>query len=113
MLESYQDTIVAGLVKKGYTVGLAGTGKVIVNHPNQVSAVIALTAYKMGEEDIVITKVYEELSAVLTDMKGYFYSIIVSEAGNTTWAGSNIYLQPSKKVPQLPPSTDTKKTKLN
>lgn len=113
MLESYQDTIVAALIKKGYTVGLTSSDKVILNHENQVSAVIALTLYKMRDEDIIISKVYEELGDILIGMKAYFYSIIVSESNNATWTGSNIFLPSSKKVPQLPSGTDTKKTKLN
>lgn len=113
MLESYQDHIVAGMIKKGYTVGLASTGKVAVNLDNQVSAVLALTVYKLSEEDIPITKVYEDLGFILTEMKGYFYSIIIAETNNSTWAGSNIFLQP-KKPQLLPSNTDsTKKSKLN
>jgi len=46
LLESYQDRIVAGLIKRGYTVGEASDGKVAVNHEKQVSALIALTLYK-------------------------------------------------------------------
>lgn len=108
MLESYQDTIVAELIKKGYTVGLAGVGKVSVNKPNQVSAVIALTVYKMGEENILITKVYEEVSTILTDIKIYAFSLIISESSNATWAGSNIYIQVPQKISQLPPIDDKK-----
>lgn len=115
MLESYQDQIVAGLIKRGYTVGLASSGNVVINHENQVSAVLSLTLYKLSEIDIAISKVYEDLGFVLTDMKGYFYSIIIAETNNSTWAGSNIFMQPKKTVPQLlPAATDsTKKSKLN
>lgn len=114
MLESYQDQIVAGLIKKGYTVGLASAGTTVVNHENQVSAILAVTVYKLGEIDISITKVYEDIAFVLTDMKGYFYSVIIAETNNSTWAGSNIFMQPKKTPQLLPPAKDTtKKSKLN
>jgi hypothetical protein len=113
MLESYQDQIVAGLIKKGYTVGLASTGKAVVNHENQVSAILSLTVYKLAEEELPITKVYEDFAFILTDMKGYFYSIIIAETNNSTWAGSNIFLQPKKNAQLLPPPVDHKKSKLN
>lgn len=114
MLESYQDQIVAGLIKKGYTVGLASTGKVIVNHDNQVSAVIAFTAYKLSQEELPITKVYDDIGLILTDLKAYFYSIVIAETSNSTWTGSNIFMQPKKQTQLLPAATDsTKKSKLN
>jgi hypothetical protein len=113
LLESYQDSIVAGLVKKGYTIGLASTGKTVINHPNQVSALLSFNLYKLGEVDVSLNKVYEDLTMVITDMKGYFYSIIVCESQGATWAGSNIFVQPTKSVPLLPPSADDKKSKLN
>jgi hypothetical protein len=114
MLESYQDSIVAGLINKGYSVGLASNGKIPVNHEHQVSAVLTFTLFKTDDPEIVAKQVYEELSMVLTDMKGYFYSVVVAETTNATWAGSNIFLQPQKQIPQLPPITDkNKKSKLN
>lgn len=114
MLESYQDKIVAGLIKRGYTVGSASSGKVVINHENQVSAILALTIYKISEEELAITKIYEDLAFILTDMKGYFYSIVIAETNNSTWAGSNIFLQPKKTIQQLLPApTDHKKSKLN
>lgn len=113
MLESYQDSIVAGLIKKGYSVGQASDGKIPVNYEHQVSAVLTLTLFKLDSPEIIAKEVYEELSAVLTEMKGYFYSVVVAETTNATWAGSNIFVQPPKKIPQLPPINDTKKSKLN
>lgn len=114
MLESYQDQIVAGLIKKGYTIGLASTGKVIVNQDNQVSAVIAFTAYNLSQEDLTITKMYDDICLILTDIKAYFYSIVIAEAVNSTWTGSNIFMQPKKQTQLLPAATDsTKKSKLN
>ena len=114
MLEAYQDQIVAGLIKKGYTVGLASTGKVIVNHDNQVSAVIAFTAYKLSQGELPITQVYDDIGLILTDIKAYFYSIVIAETSNSTWTGSNIFMQPKKQTQLLPPATDsTKKSKLN
>src|ERR1700722_7233157 len=92
MLEAYQDQIVAGLIKKGYTVGLASSGKVIINHDNQVSAIIAVSLYKISDEDILISDIYKDVASILGEVKAYFYSIVIAETANSTWAGSNIFI---------------------
>lgn len=108
MLESYHDTIAAGLIKKSYSVSLASDGKIAVNHPNQVSAILVFNIYKMDNLDAPVNEVYDDLSVILTEMKGYFYSIVIAESPNSTWTGSNIFTQESKKIPQLPPVKDAK-----
>jgi hypothetical protein len=114
MLESYQDQIVSRLVKKGYTVGLAATGKVILNHQNQVSAVLAFEIYKLSDENLSISKLYEDIAFIMSDIKGYFYSIIIAESRTYTWTGSNIFVPPKKETQLLsPPTEDDKKSKLN
>lgn len=114
MLEVYQDDIVAGLIKKGYSVGLASSGNITINHENQVSAVIALTIFKIDSPDALVKEIYAEVADICTEMKGYFYSIVIAESTNATWSGSNIFMKEVKKVPQLPPTSDEKKSnKLN
>jgi len=46
-------------------------------------------------------------------MQAYFYSVIIAEANDATWAGSNIFLQPKQAPPLLPAAPDGKKSKLN
>lgn len=109
MLESYQDSIVAALIKRGYTVGLSG--KENVNQPHQVSALLSLNLFKMDDKDHNLNKVITDVTDVINGIKGYFYSIIVSESNYATWAGSNIVVHDNRMVPQLPPAD--KKSKLN
>ena len=110
LLESYQNTIIISLVKRGYTVGLTSMGN--VNQPNQVSAILSFSIYKIDEKKLTLAKVLDDLNIILTDAKMYFYSIVVSEHHNATWAGSNIIVQNTKSVPLLPSAPD-KKSKLN
>jgi hypothetical protein len=109
LLESYQDNIVAALIKRGYTVGLSG--KENVNQSNQVSALISINLFRIDERDHNINKVITDVTDVLNEIKGYFYSIIVSESNYSTWAGSNIVVHNNKVLPQLPPAD--KNSKLN
>jgi hypothetical protein len=111
MLESYQDILFPNLIKKGYTVGMASNDMVVVNHDNQVSALLAFTLYKISEEDIPITKVYEEVISIVNENKFYIYSAIIAEAPNSTWTGSNIFLQPKQQMP--PFVSDDKKSNIN
>lgn len=112
MLQSYQDGIVAGLVKRGYVVALASGEKSSTNREDQVSALIVLTVYKLDDK-MSTSKLYEDLAFILTDIKAYFYSVVIADSTTSTWVGSNILLQPEKEIPQLTPAPDTKKSKLN
>lgn len=112
LLESYQNTIVAELVKKGYTVGNATADAVILNHENQVSALLAYSLYKVSDTEVALNQVYQDVSSILSEMKGYVYSIIISQSDVATWGGSNIFLKPRETTPQLPPNDD-KKSKMN
>lgn len=112
MLESYQDSIVAALIKKKYTVGLASSGTVVLNEDDQVSAILAYTIYKISDENIDISKVYDDVILTLREIKGYYYSVIVAESQQSTWTGSNMIVKSNKDVPQLPPPPG-KKSNLN
>jgi len=106
MLSSYQDGLIAGLVKKGYNVGpSSGDGNIGIGTENQPSFLISLTLYKVNGQ-ITAQSIYDDCMGILTAMKAYFYAIIVAQAYDSTWTGCNFNM-PNKKTaapPPLPPN---------
>ena len=92
--------MICGLVHKGYMVGAAEKdGKVIKYDKDESPAfVMALSVYKLVEPGTLSAqKVYEDISEILTAMKAYYYSVVVSAATDCIWVGANFSLE--KKVP--------------
>jgi hypothetical protein len=96
VLKTYQDSLICGLVHKGYMVGAAEkNGKVIVVDKDESPAfVMALSVYKLVEPGTLSAqKVYEDVAEILLLMKAYYYSVVVSAASDCIWAGSNFALE--------------------
>jgi len=102
LLASYQDQIVAGLVRKGYMVGaLSKDRKATITAPNSPTAIICLSLYKALDDGDLLDAhiVYTDLRDILTTMKAYFYSIVVSETSDCAWCGSNfVFLENEEKT---------------
>jgi hypothetical protein len=106
LLPSYQDGIVAGLAQRGYMVGPAAKdGKVAVSMENCPGVLFALSVYR--EEETNVNKIYDDVVAILLDMKAYYYSVIVSLSHEATWVGPNFQIPAKNKAlpPPLPPTT--------
>ncbi len=110
LLPSYQDGIIAGMVKRGYMVGPAAKdGKVVSSTSNNPAALIAISVYRA--EETTVNKIYDDVAAVLHEMKARFYSVIVSHSYEATWVGANFSVPVKDKVvekaavtpPPLPP----------
>lgn len=97
MMASYQDGLIAGLVKKGYMVGAASsTGEVVfVNGEDEPAVLFALYIYRFTEVDS--TRIYADVNDVLNEMKALCYSIIVTPAvAGAMWMGANFKLPPKE-----------------
>lgn len=90
LLPSYQDSIIAGLVKRGYMVGPAAKDGKVTTSDNNSAALIAISVYRA--EETSVNQIYEDVSTVLKDMKAYYYSIVVSHSYEATWVGANFNL---------------------
>lgn len=104
LLPSYQDKIVAGLAERGYMVGPAAKdGKVSMSMENSPGVLFALSVYR--EEETNVNKIYDDVIAILLDMKAYYYSVIVSLSHEATWVGPNFQMTAKSKPlpPPLPP----------
>jgi hypothetical protein len=111
LLPSYQDGIIAGLVRRGYMVGPAAKdGKVSSITEGCPAVLIALSVYKQ-EEEIDVKKVYEDTLAVLEEMKARYYSVVISLSHEATWVGANFTLPAKDKAgPPVPPASGKKNT---
>ena len=106
MLPNYQDSIVAGLARKGYMVGpSAKDGVVTTGHTPAV--LIALNVYKA--EDVDVNIIYSDVVDVLKDIKAYYYSVIICLSTEATWSSGNV-IAPAKEVEKpVPPLPGPKK----
>lgn len=97
MMPSYQDGIVAGLVRKGYMVGATSRdGNVtFINGEDEPATVFAIMVYRHSEANC--EKVYEDVNLILNEMKALCYSIIVSPGfSEAIWMGPNFKLPPKE-----------------
>lgn len=116
LLPSYQDNIIAGLVRRGYMVGPAAKdGKVTTSVENNPAALIAISIYKA--EDTDVNKIYEDVVGVLHDMKARYYSVIISHSYEATWVGANFSLPLKNSVVEkssaTPPTIPNSKKNVN
>jgi hypothetical protein len=112
MLKSYQDTLISGLVKRGYTVGPASTDLSLSNSgDNQPSYLLAFTIFKAGRE-VFAKDIYEDILAIFAESKAYYYSLVVAHSYDATWVGCNFSF-PEKKVPPPVPKLPPNKGNLN
>jgi hypothetical protein len=108
LIPTYQDAIVAGLVKKGYMVGAAcRDGQPSFTLPERSpSTLISLSIYKVnGDDKITANDVYTDVAAALKEMNAKYFSVIISQAADAAWYGANFSLpdlatkdEPPKKI---------------
>lgn len=106
LIPTYEDMIIAGLVKKGYRVGpLAETNEVTVTTPDSICAIIALRLDVNDDEGDTIVhsaaELHEKIEAALQELKIFYYSLIVTESADCCWNISNIRI-PKALPPPLP-----------
>jgi hypothetical protein len=112
LLPDYQDSIIAGLVRRGYMVGPAAKdGKVASITEGNPSVLFAFSVYK-AEQEVTATAIYDDMVGILTEMNAKYYSVIVSLSHEATWIGSNFSI-PAKKKVEPPPVPSGKKSEAN
>lgn len=101
LLPEYEGRIVAGLVKKGYTVGPMGKDLPVCHTTikDSPSALLMLSVYS-GDEQITAIKLNQDLLKLLEEEKIFFYSIVITEySPGFSYAGCNILInKPSAPV---------------
>jgi len=112
MLKSYEDTIVAGMVKKGYVVSIAATNGEITSGSKDNPAVVVCFRVDSTKEETQAKDVHKDLLEVLHDKKLFYYSVIVSALCDSCWISSNISF-PKQDKPVPPPLPEPDKSNLN
>lgn len=107
LLESYEDRIIAGMVKKGYQVGPAASGgQVSIKYDNGASVLIALRV-DSSKEDVKAVEISKDIMDVLKDNNFLYYSVIVSALTSSCWNGANVVLpKPAQPAPPPLPEPD-------
>lgn len=98
LISSYEDMIIAGLVKAGFQVSsLAEDNTVTLSTEDSVCAIIAL---RIDVDNENAFDLQTEIQKILKELKVIYYSLIVTESVDCAWNISNI------KLPKaLPPSS--------
>lgn len=102
MFRDYEDLIVAGMLKKGYTVGTVASDGKLTHGDESRPAVITTFKIETRDETKKATDVFKDLLAVLQEKKVLFYSVVVSAYVDASWIASNIEL-PKPAPVQAPP----------
>ena len=107
LLPAVQDDIIAGMVRKGYMIGPTSKDGKVISAPgdNPAGSVVAISVYKRTGS-VTAKDIYDDLTQILDDAKGYYYSIIITASTEATWVGSNFQLPARKEAP--PPPLDKK-----
>jgi len=101
LISSYEDMIIAGLVKAGFQVSsLAEDSTVTIGDDDSISVMIAL---RIDTEIVGAVVVIDEVEKVLKDLKIVYYSLVVTESTDCSWDVSSIKL-PKALPPPLPTS---------
>lgn len=102
MFRSYEDLIVSGMLKKGYTVGVIAADGKLTHGADTKPAVV--TTFKIETKDHAkkASDIHTDLLAVLAERKVLHYSVIVSAQVDACWSVSNIEL-PQPPAPVEPP----------
>lgn len=101
LIKEYEDAILGGLVKRGYSVSAASDKLSIAS---EASTVIGLKVTTSNEE-VTASDISKVIKEVMDDHKFLYHSIVVSPAAGGSWYGSNISLP--KKPTVVPPSIPT------
>lgn len=108
LIPSYDNMIIAGLVKKGYQVCPASSSnEVTCGGKDSISAIIAL---RIDSTEKDATELHTVVHQLLVDLKIVYYSLLVTVATDCCWHASGLQLPKALPPAPLPnvrkPSSD-------
>jgi hypothetical protein len=109
LIKEYEDAILGGLVKRGYSVSAAGVdAKLSIQ---EESATIIGISISTENEEAAASDISKVVKEVMDEHKFLYYSIIVSARAGASWYGSNIVLP--KKTVDAPPIPTPDRSDMN
>lgn len=106
MLRSYEDAIVAGMVKKGYIISVVAVDGKLTSGDSGRPAVVTTFRVDTGKEETMARDVHKDLLEVLREKNMLYYSVVVTAYTDACWIASNITL-PQPPEPPKPPQPPT------
>lgn len=107
LISSYEDMIIAGLVKAGFQVSsLSEDNIATIGGDDSLSSVIALRIDTEMDGAIVVI---DEVEKVLKDLKIVYYSLVVAESTDCSWSISSIKLSKALPPPLPTPVPNVRK----
>lgn len=109
MFTSYEDTLIAGLAKKNYTLSVGSkNGKFSISSASR-AGVICSIILTLNMENYDAEKVLKDVTDVLDNKKLLYYSIVVLEHTNADcrWQLGNIKLPEEPPLPTKPGIKDS------
>jgi hypothetical protein len=102
LIKDYEDAILGGLIKRGYSVS-AASDKLTIE--GEAASIIGLQVNTSNEE-ATASDISNAVREVMDDHKFLYYSIVVSATAGASWFGCNIAL-PKKPAAAVPPPIPT------
>ena len=99
--EEFAEALVAKLVRRGFTVSACGR-QLITRHDDRPACVVAVTLYRAPRNEAERKEynapgVHNEVVDVIKQVKGKFWSIVVSAAEDSTWNTGNCSIEDEQK----------------
>lgn len=90
LIPSYQDAIIAGMVKKGYSIGIVSNSGTIADSSEGKAATLLSFRIETYKNDVGAKEIFKDLMEIMTANKFYYYSIIITILSDSSFIGSNI-----------------------
>jgi hypothetical protein len=103
--DDYAEALCAKLVRRGFYVGPMAR-HLITSFPDNPAHVVAIVVYRAPRNDdekkeYTVTGIHAEIVDVIKQLKGKFWSLIVSKAAGCTWNIGNCKLSDEQKVTDM------------
>lgn len=94
--DDYAEALVAKLIRRGFTIGPLGR-QLITTYEGSASAVIAMSIYRIPrteqeKKEWTALGIHAEITDTIKVVKGKFWGLVVSSAGDCTWNVGNAHL---------------------
>jgi len=92
--DEFAEQLVSKMVRRGFTVGALGR-QLITKYEDNPACVVAMSIHRAPRNDVerkeyTAMGIHNEVTDVIKKIKGKFWGIVVSQAGDATWNIGNV-----------------------